>query len=224
MEVGDRTPAIEARDLYRFFHALEDETFALRGVSLSLGEGEMVALVGPSGSGKSTLLSCLAGLDEPDGGHVEVGGTRITRRPEPERAAIRAASIGILLQYGNLLEHLTVAENVRIARSFSTKAKEELGDLLDELGIGERRDARPSTLSGGEAARAGLAVALANDPAIVLADEPTGELDREHADVVLDLLRARRERGTAVLVATHSDAVAAAADRVVTLADGMVVG
>ena len=223
MEVGDRAPAIEARDLYRFFHALEDETFALRGVSLSLGEGEMVALVGPSGSGKSTLLSCLAGLDEPDGGHVEVEGTRITRRPEPERAAIRAASIGILLQYGNLLEHLTVAENVRIARSFSTKENEELGDLLDELGIGERRDARPSTLSGGEAARAGLAVALANDPPIVLADEPTGELDREHADVVLDLLRARRERGTAVLVATHSDAVAAAADRVVTLADGMVV-
>ena len=223
MEVGDRAPAIEARDLYRFFHALEDETFALRGVSLSLGEGEMVALVGPSGSGKSTLLACLAGLDEPDGGHVEVEGTRITRRPEPERAAIRAASIGILLQYGNLLEHLTVAENVRIARSFSTKENEELGDLLDELGIGERRDARPSTLSGGEAARAGLAVALANDPAIVLADEPTGELDREHADVVLDLLRARRERGTAVLVATHSDAVAAAADRVVTLADGMVV-
>src|SRR5262249_54429345 len=103
-------PVIEAKDLYRFFHALEDETFALRGVSLTLRPGELVALVGPSGSGKSTLLSCLAGLDEPDGGHVEVEGKRITRRPEAERAAIRAASIGILLQYGNLLEHLTVAE------------------------------------------------------------------------------------------------------------------
>ena len=216
-------PVIEAKDLYRFFHALEDETFALRGVSLTLRPGELVALVGPSGSGKSTLLSCLAGLDEPDGGHVEVEGKRITRRPEAERAEIRAASIGILLQYGNLLEHLTVAENVRVARAFS--AMEHAGhDLLERLGLEGRRHARPSTLSGGEAARAGLAVALANDPPVLLADEPTGELDRAHASEVLDLLRARTEDGGAVLVATHSAEVADAADRTVTLADGAVVG
>src|SRR5207247_8092360 len=179
MEVAD--PVIEALDLYRFFHALEDETFALRGVSMGLRPGEMVALMGPSGSGKSTLLSCLAGLDEPDGGHVEVEGERITRRPESERAAIRASSIGVLLQYGNLLEHLTVGENVRVARAFSAKGHQRVDDLLGQLGLGGRRDARPSTLSGGEAARAGLAVALANDPPIVLADEPTGELDHDHA-------------------------------------------
>jgi len=216
-------PVIEAKDLYRFFHALEDETFALRGVSLTLRAGELVALVGPSGSGKSTLLSCLAGLDEPDGGHVEVEGKRITRRPEAERAAIRAASIGILLQYGNLLEHLTVSENVRVSRTFSETSHEEVDDLLERLGLSGRRHARPSTLSGGEAARAGLAVALANDPPVLLADEPTGELDRAHASEVLELLRARTDDGGAVLVATHSADVAEAADRTVTLADGAVV-
>ena len=222
MEVA--APAIEAHNLHRFFHALEDETFALRGVSLSVAAGELVALVGPSGSGKSTLLACLAGLDEPDGGHVEVDGVRITRRPESERAAIRADGIGILLQYGNLLEHLTVGENVRVARELSTKHDRKVGDLLDELGIGGRRDARPSTLSGGEAARAGLAVALANDPPVVLADEPTGELDEAHADVVLEHLRAGRDRGKAVLVATHSSVVADAADRTLSLVDGELVG
>jgi putative ABC transport system ATP-binding protein len=222
MEVAD--PVIEAHDLYRFFHASEDETFALRGVSLSLRAGEMVALVGPSGSGKSTLLSCLAGLDEPDGGHVEVGGTRITRRPESERAAIRASSIGILLQYGNLLEHLTVVENVRVAQAFAAGGHENVDALLQQLGLEGRQDAQPSTLSGGEAARAGLAVALANDPPIVLADEPTGELDHDHADAVLELLRTRTDRGTAVLVATHSRDVSDAADRTVSLADGSIVG
>ena len=216
-------PVIEAHDLYRFFHALEDETFALRGVSFGLESGEMVALMGPSGSGKSTLLSCLAGLDEPDGGHVDVEGRRITRRPESERAAIRASSIGILLQYGNLLEHLTVGENVRTARAFATKDHRKVDDLLERLGLEGRRDARPSTLSGGEAARAGLAVALANDPPILLADEPTGELDHDHAAGVLELLRARRDGGMAVLVATHSRDVGDAADRIVSLADGVIV-
>ena len=221
MEVAD--PVIEAHDLFRFFHTVEDETFALRGVSLGLQAGEMVALMGPSGSGKSTLLSCLAGLDEPDGGHVEVEGRRITRRPESERAAIRASSVGVLLQYGNLLEHLTVGENVRVAQAFSTKGHQRVDDLLEQLGLEGRRDARPSTLSGGEAARAGLAVALANDPPILLADEPTGELDHDHADAVLELLRTRQDGGTAVLVATHSGHVSDAADRIVSLADGAIV-
>ena len=102
------THTLEAVELYRFFHAQDDETFALRGVSLSVAPGEMVAVVGPSGSGKSTLLACLAGLDEPDGGHVEVGGERLSRRPEAERSRIRALSVGVLLQSGNLVEHLTV--------------------------------------------------------------------------------------------------------------------
>src|SRR6476660_4258396 len=103
---------LEARDLYRFFHSEEEETIDLRGVSLQVSAGEMVAIVGPSGSGKSTLLACLAGTDEPDGGEVRILGERITRRPEPQRAAIRARTVGFLLQSDNLLEHLTVEENV----------------------------------------------------------------------------------------------------------------
>src|SRR5215471_13039756 len=108
-------PLLHAKELYRFFHAGDDETFALRGVSLTVQAGEMVAVVGPSGSGKSTLLACLAGLDEPDGGHVLIAGQRITRRHEATRAALRARWIGILLQSGNLLEHLSVTQNIEAA-------------------------------------------------------------------------------------------------------------
>ncbi len=217
-------PLIDARELYRFFHAGDDETFALRGVSMAAHAGEMVAIVGPSGSGKSTLLSCLAGLDEPDGGHVVVAGERMTRRAEQARAALRAKWIGMLSQSGNLLEHLSVAQNVRAARAFVARAaRPNPEDLLVSVGLEGRAAARPSTLSGGEAARAGLAVALANDPPVLLADEPTGEVDRENERIILDLLRARAEAGGTVVVVTHSERVAAAADRVISLADGRIV-
>ena len=148
--------ALEARDLYRFFHAGDDETFALRGISLDIAVGEMVALVGPSGSGKSTLLNCLAGLDEPDGGWVRVAGERLTRRSEAERARLRADRIGILAESANLLDHLSVAENVGFARRLARRSADgSSGDLLARLGLEGREDSRPSTLSGGEAARAG---------------------------------------------------------------------
>jgi putative ABC transport system ATP-binding protein len=216
-------PALEAHELYRFFHAGDDETFALRGVSMSLAAGEVVAVVGPSGSGKSTLLACLAGLDEPDGGHVVVGGNRITRRPESLRASLRARFIGILLQSGNLIQHLTVEQNVALAgRLGDGERVVDPGELLRSVGLENRRHARPSTLSGGEAARAGLAVALANDPPVLLADEPTGEVDAETETGVLDLLRARADAGKAVLVVSHSAHVASAADRVLHVSDGRI--
>ncbi len=215
--------SLEAHELYRFYHAEDDETFALRGVSLSAGPGETVAVVGPSGSGKSTLLACLAGLDEPDGGHVVVGGNRITRRPEAVRAALRARWIGMLSQSGNLLEHLTVAQNVRAAQALVRRAGRPLPeDLLAQVGLAERASARPTTLSGGEIARAGLAVALANDPLLLLADEPTGEVDEANEALILELLKARAEAGAAVVVVTHSERVAAAADRIVRLVDGKI--
>ena len=215
--------ALDAFGLYRFFHAGDEETLALQGVSLTVCRGELVAVVGPSGSGKSTLLACLAGLDEPDGGRVLVEGERLSRRPEQERAALRAGRIGVLFQAGNLLDHLTVAQNVVLAqrvagRPFPTRA----ASLLDALGLARRAGARPGELSGGEAARAGLAVALANDPAVVLADEPTGELDSASEARVLDLLMERAAAGGAVVVATHSPAVAAVAARTVHLEDGRV--
>ncbi len=217
------TTALEAIDLYRFFHAGDDETLALRGVSLRVEAGEMIAVTGPSGSGKSTLLACLAGLDEPEGGMVHVAGQAISRRPEPERAALRARHIGMLFQSANLLEHLTVDQNVALAqRLVGTPDTERQAGLLDDLGLSERARAYPSQLSGGEAARAGLAVALANDPAVVLADEPTGEVDAATEGRVLALLRRRAQGGSAVVIVTHSPAVAAAADRTIALADGTV--
>ena len=192
-------------------------------MSITVAPGEFVAVVGPSGSGKSTLLACLAGLDEPDGGTVRIDGTRISRRPEPERAGLRARLIGILTQSGNLIDHLSVAQNIALARRLAGNRPPASGaELLDDLGIAHRAHARPDTLSGGETVRAGLAVALANDPPVLLADEPTGELDSVTEAQVLDLLTRRARRGTALLVASHSAAVAAAADRVITLRDGEV--
>ncbi len=218
------TAALEAVDLYRFYHAGDDETLALRGVSLTVEAGEMVAVVGPSGSGKSTLLACLAGLDEPDGGVVRIAGERLSRRSEEARAQIRARSIGMLFQSGNLLAHLTVRENVRLVQRLARRAPSSSADeLLDEVGIAARGHARPTQLSGGELARAGLCVALANDPALLLADEPTGELDAGNAAHVLALLRARTHRGAAIVAVTHNEIVAAAADRVVELQDGRVI-
>ncbi len=213
--------ALEAFELYRFYHSGDDETAALRGVSLQLESGDFVALTGPSGSGKSTLLACLAGLDEPDGGRVEVTGSRMSRRPEAVRAALRAQHIGIMMQSGNLFEHLTVEDNVRLQMSLANrKDPKAVERLLQAMSLGPRRLARPSQLSGGEAARAGLAVALSANPQIFLADEPTAEVDTATEGEILRLLRDRARAGGAILIATHSQELAATADRVLRLRDG----
>ncbi|HTE62041.1 MAG TPA: ABC transporter ATP-binding protein [Solirubrobacteraceae bacterium] len=218
------TAALDAASLYRFFHAGDDETLALQGVSLAVDAGEMVAVTGPSGSGKSTLLACLAGLDEPDGGMVHVAGERLSRLPEEDRAGLRARHIGMLFQQANLVGHLSVADNVALAQKLggSRTGAAWRADVLERCGLTTRAHARPSQLSGGELARAGLAVALANDPAVILADEPTGELDDSTALRVLDLLRERAAAGAAVLVVTHNPAVAAAGEREIRLRDGRV--
>jgi putative ABC transport system ATP-binding protein len=217
------TAVLEAESLYRFYHAGDDETLALQGVSLELAPGEVVAVTGPSGSGKSTLLSCLAGLDEPDGGMVQVVGRRLSRRPEEERARLRARHIGVLFQQLNLVGHLSVAQNVGLVQRMGGEdSSRDRQDVLTACGIEHRADARPSTLSGGELARAGLAVALANHPEVILADEPTGELDQHTAGLVIELLRGRADEGAAVLLVTHDDEVASAADREIRLRDGRV--
>jgi putative ABC transport system ATP-binding protein len=214
---------LAAFDIYRFFHRRESETLALRGVSLRLNEGELVALVGPSGSGKSTLLACLAGLDEPDGGYVELLGERLTRRTEAERARRRGANIGILMQSRNLFPSLSVADNIRLAMFVAGKIESDRAkNLLAEVGLANRADARPGQLSGGELARAGLAVALAPAPPILLADEPTGEVDAVTERSILNILNEQCRAGVAVLVATHSRAFAAHADRIIHLRDGRV--
>jgi putative ABC transport system ATP-binding protein len=216
--------ALEAHELYRFFHTNTEETIALRGVSVSINRGELVAIVGPSGCGKSTLLHCLCGLEVPDGGFVVVDGVRISRRSEAERAALRAKLIGVLLQSGNLFEHLDVAENIQAAQALAPRGNQvSPAEVLEAVGLPDKLHARPSTLSGGEAARASLAVALANNPPILLADEPTGEVDEATERMLIDLLLHRTTLGHAVVVVTHSDRVAASAHRVIKIADGRII-
>jgi putative ABC transport system ATP-binding protein len=215
---------LDAVQLYRFYHRGDADVFALRGVDVSLADGELVALVGPSGSGKSTLLACLAGIDEPDGGHVDVLGRRLSRRPETHRAAVRAQHIGMLMQSGNLIEHLTVGENIRFQRSLAGKPlTAEAFATAEKYGLAGRWNALPAELSGGEAARAGLAVALAAEPEILICDEPTGEVDAETEALLVADLGSRRDAGTAILVATHSQAVARLADRRIGIRDGRIV-
>ncbi|MGR9438438.1 ABC transporter ATP-binding protein (plasmid) [Rhizobium leguminosarum] len=215
---------LAATELYRFFHAGDDEVMALRGVALTLDAGEFAALRGPSGSGKSTLLACLAGLDEPDGGVVSVLGERVTRRPEPERARLRARHFGMLMQSGNLFDHLTVRSNIRLQMEISGNGRpDEIDGLVGGLGLDGLADALPSHLSGGEAARAGLAVALAAKPAILLCDEPTAEVDAATEQLVIDRLVENCRSGAAVLIVTHSPALAARADRIIDIRDGGIV-
>jgi len=215
---------LNAEELYRFYHSGEEETIALRGVSLTVETGEMTAVVGPSGSGKSTLLSCLAGLDEPDGGTVRLLDRRLTRRPESEKALLRARHIGIMMQTGNLFDQLTVGQNIlvsmRLARAVDRRRIET---LLDLVGLSGREKTLPKRLSGGEAARAALAVALAADPVLLLADEPTSQVDDEMERRLLRMIARYCESGGAAVLVTHSDAVAGAAQFIVKLVDGKVV-
>jgi putative ABC transport system ATP-binding protein len=218
------TAALSANDLYRFYHAGDEETLALRGVSVSVDPGEIVAVTGPSGSGKSTLMACLAGLDDPDGGSVRIEGFRLSRRPEVERAKVRARRIGMLFQSANLIEHLDISANLALAQRIAGRIEPRRRHaLLERLGLTSRARAYPSQLSGGESARAGLAVALANEPAVILADEPTGELDSVNAARVMELLRDETDHGAAAIIVTHDAEIGTLADRRVVLEDGRVV-
>jgi putative ABC transport system ATP-binding protein len=216
-------PVLQAFELYRFYHTGDDEVMALRGVNLTLAQGDFVAISGPSGSGKSTLLACLAGLDEPDGGHVEILGQRLTRRSEGRRAHLRARHIGMLMQGGNLFNHLTVRGNIQLRMHLAGKVPHQnVNGLLKDLGLEARGNAYPEWLSGGETARAGLAVALAVEPDVLLCDEPTAEVDARTEKRVLDRLQEACRAGGTVLIATHSAAVAERANRVIVLRDGRI--
>jgi len=215
---------LEAVDLYKFYHASDEETLALRGVSLCVRRGQIVALKGPSGSGKSTLLACASGIIEPDGGYVRVSGTRITRKTDMERASIRAAKMGIMLQSDSLFDQLTVRENLIMKMWLAGNIDlSRIAAVSEALGIGNLLHSLPSRISGGEASRAALALAIITDPDILIADEPTGEVDAETEKQLIKLLESYRAKGGTALIATHSDSLAERADRVIHLRDGRII-
>ena len=197
----------------------------LKGLELTLEKGEMVAVVGASGVGKSTLLHVLGGLDAADAGVVRIGETELTALSDPEVVAFRNRHVGFVFQFHHLLPEFTALENaempMRIARRPHAEGRRRAGELLGRVGLSGRLDHRPGMMSGGEQQRVAIARALVMDPAILLADEPTGDLDEHTADTLHELLREmHRERGLTSLIATHNPRLAAACDRVLRLADG----
>ncbi|MFI5897049.1 ABC transporter ATP-binding protein [Actinoplanes sp. NPDC051513] len=220
-------PVLEARALVKTYLSRGAPVRALDGVDLAVERGEFVAIMGPSGCGKSTLLNLLAGFDRPSAGEVWLGGQRIDGLSEAKLARLRRRRIGFVFQFFNLLPALSVAENVELplllAGQRRRAARRGAIGLLNELGVADRRDAGPALLSGGQQQRVALARAMANSPDIVLADEPTGNLDSAAARGVLDLLGEARRRGQTLLMVTHDARAAAAADRVIRLRDGRIV-
>jgi putative ABC transport system ATP-binding protein len=217
---------LQLRGVRKTFEAENAPVRALRGVDLDMRSGEFAALTGPSGCGKSTLLNLAAGLDVPDEGTIVVAGEEITGQSEDELARMRRRRIGIVFQFFNLLEGVTVLENVALAaiiagrkrRSAETRAR----DLLDLLGLGDKAGAVPSVLSGGQRQRLAVARALANEPTLLLADEPTGALDSDGGQEIIELLRRLHAGGQTILLVTHDSAVADAAERLVRMLDGRI--
>jgi putative ABC transport system ATP-binding protein len=199
---------------------------AVRGVDIEVGIGEFVAIMGPSGSGKSTLLHLLGGLEPATRGEIWLRGQRVDRLSEAAWAVLRRKHVGFMFQFFNLLSTMTVADNVELpallAGATPRQARRRRLELLAELGMSAKADAAPSRLSGGEQQRVALARALANEPSLLLADEPTGNLDSASARDVLRLLRRTHQAGQAILMVTHDAKVAGLADRVISLFDGMV--
>jgi len=219
-------PGAACRDVRRVFRSASGPVEALKGVSASFERGRVTAVVGTSGSGKSTLLRILAALDRPTEGEVVVDGRDLADLARRERRALRRTQVGFLFASpsDNLLPYLTAVEHVRLAAELRGADDADAAPLLTSLGLGHRLDHRPVELSGGEQQRLALAAAVVGDPALVLADEPTAQLDRASAQTLVESLAALAARGSALAVATHDPVVADAADVVIRIADGEVVG
>jgi putative ABC transport system ATP-binding protein len=219
-------PVLTVRGARKTFEAELAPVRALRGVDLTLSDGEFVAIMGPSGCGKSTLLNLVAGLDTADDGEIVLAGEQVTGKTEDELARMRRRHIGIVFQFFNLLEGMTVLENVvlpaMIAGTKRKAAETRARDLLDLLGLGDKAGEVPAVLSGGQRQRLAIARALANEPTLLLADEPTGALDSDGGREVLELFKRLHADGQTILLVTHNDEVAEAADRIVRMRDGRV--
>lgn len=220
-------PIVTAHGVRKTYDAGSQHVQALRGVDLELMHGEMVAIMGPSGCGKTTLLNCLSGLDAIDAGEVRIEGVALSDMSDRERTDYRARRMGFVFQYYNLMPVLTAVENVElpllVARVPAAAARRRALDALELVGLPERARHVPEELSGGERQRVTIARALVNDPAIVWADEPTGDLDSKNAEDITALLRRLNvERGLSLLIVTHDLAVGRATDRIIRMRDGVV--
>src|SRR5579863_9784477 len=227
MEATERD-ALTVAGLRKTFEAENAPVRALRGIVLTVRAGEFVAVMGPSGCGKSTLLNLVAGLDVPDEGTITVAGETVTGRTEDDLARLRRKHMGIVFQFFNLLEGMTVLENVVLPSVIAGRrrkmAETRARDLLDLLGIGDKAAAVPGVLSGGQRQRLAIARALANQPTLLLADEPTGALDSAGGAEIIELLRRLHQAGQTIILVTHDQAVADAASRIVTMRDGRIEG
>ena len=219
---------VEARNVHKTYDTGALAVSALNGVDLAVAQGEMVAIMGPSGCGKTTLLNCLSGLDRFDDGEVLIEGVALEKMSDRERTAYRARRMGFVFQFYNLMPVLTAVENVElpllVAGVRMDEARRRALGALEMIGLRPRADHRPEELSGGERQRVTIARSLVNDPAIVWADEPTGDLDSEKAQEIVALMRRlNRERGLTFLIVTHDIAVGRSTDRIVRMLDGRVV-
>ncbi len=218
---------IETTELAKTYHSDGAAVHALRGVDLAVEQGEFVAVMGPSGCGKSTLLHLLGGLDRPTAGQVRLDGTLLNDLSESQLAVLRRTHVGFIFQFYNLIGNLSVADNVELPGLVAGHSLREVArrreELLEALGIADKAGQMPARLSGGEQQRAAIARALINEPAVLLADEPTGNLDTRSGAEVLKLFRRFNERGQTIVLVTHDPRVASSADRVLFLHDGRIV-
>jgi putative ABC transport system ATP-binding protein len=219
-------PILRVRNLSKTYMQGKIPVHALSDVSFDVNKGEFLSIVGPSGSGKSTFLSMIGLLDKPTSGSVFIDGVEVTKAKDSEAPVIRREKIGFVFQHFNLIPTLSALENIDIAMRFArvpkNRRKERAIELLTQMGLRDRMKHKPSELSGGEQQRVAIARAMANRPAIILADEPTGEVDTKTRDMIVELLRELSENGQTILVVTHDIAVSAKTKRIISMRDGMI--
>ena len=227
MKLQQGTPLIELRNIYKIYRMGDTEVHASDGVSLSIAEGEFVAIVGQSGSGKSTLMNIIGCLDVPTSGQYLLNGKDVSRLTDDEQAEIRNKTLGFIFQQYNLIPKLTVQENVELSLLYAGVPAEERARRaavqLKRVGLAGKEKNLPSQLSGGQQQRVSIARALAGDPSVILADEPTGALDSRTSREVLDFLKKLNEEGNTIVLITHDNGIAAEAKRVVRVADGKII-
>jgi len=219
-------PILRIRNLSKTYMQGKIPVHALSDVSFDVDKGEFLSIVGPSGSGKSTFLSMIGLLDKPTSGSVFIDGVEVTKAKDSEAPKIRREKIGFVFQHFNLIPTLSALENVDIAMRFArvpkSKRRERAIELLTQMGLRDRMNHKPSELSGGEQQRVAIARAMANNPAIILADEPTGEVDTKTRDMIVELLRGLSENGQTILIVTHDTAVSARTRRIIKMRDGKI--